>query len=30
VEILAGGVPIRLSLPPRATFGWPAATGADE
>jgi tRNA-modifying protein YgfZ len=30
VEILAGGVPIRLCLPPRATFGWPAATGADE
>jgi tRNA-modifying protein YgfZ len=30
VEIMAGGVPIRLSLSPRATFGWPAATGADE
>lgn len=29
-EIQAGGVPIRLSLPPRATFSWPDASGADE
>ena len=29
-EIFAGGVPIRFSLPPRATFGWPETSGADE
>jgi folate-binding protein YgfZ len=29
-EILAGGIPIRLSLPPRATFGWPENEGAQE
>jgi tRNA-modifying protein YgfZ len=29
-EILAGGVPIRLSLPPRATFSWPETAGAEE
>jgi tRNA-modifying protein YgfZ len=29
-EIKAGSVPIRLSLPPRATFSWPETSGADE
>lgn len=30
MEILAGGVPIHLSLPPRVTFSWPEASGQDE
>jgi tRNA-modifying protein YgfZ len=30
VEILAGNVPVTLSLPPRATFNWPEASGTDE
>jgi tRNA-modifying protein YgfZ len=30
VEILADGVPISLSLPPRAAFSWPSVTGVDE
>jgi tRNA-modifying protein YgfZ len=29
-EITAGGAPIRLSLPPRATFSWPETAGAQE
>jgi tRNA-modifying protein YgfZ len=29
-QILAGGVPVRLSLPPRATFSWPETSGPDE
>jgi tRNA-modifying protein YgfZ len=28
--ILAGNVPLHLSLPPRATFSWPETAGADE
>ena len=28
-EILAGGVPVRLSLPPYVTFSWPETAGTD-
>jgi tRNA-modifying protein YgfZ len=30
VEILAGGIPITLSLPPNASFSWPQASGVEE
>ena len=30
LEILAGGIPIHLSLPPRATFSWPESSGQGE
>ncbi len=30
VEILAGDVPVTLSLPPHATFSWPETAGTDE
>ncbi len=30
IEILAGHVPVTLSLPPRATFNWPETSGTDE
>ena len=30
LEILAGGVAVRLSIPPRANFSWPEATGGEE
>ena len=30
VEILAGDVPIRLSLPPRVTFSWPETSGGEQ
>jgi folate-binding protein YgfZ len=29
-EIQAGGVPVRLDLPPRAAFSWPETSGPDE
>ena len=30
IDILAGGIPLTLSLPPRATFSWPETSGGDE